>query len=335
VLLTYTVMILVAASCTSRTDQCETFGDLSPTSQLVPIRPGVALEVVDWCGEGDVLVFLAGLGHTAHVFDEFAPRFTDSYHVLGITRRGFGASSQPETGYTLDTLIDDLRLVLDSLRLGPPRRVILIGHSLGGDEMTGLAARYPDYVRALVYIEGAYDRVTTADTLSHYPVTETGSPPPEQTPDELASPEGYQRFYERVNGVKMPLGEIVAMFDWNNDGSYAGYSVPAGAYPGIRGSLRDPVYDAITAPALAIYAVGYPIEELFPDWAKADTASRSQMRAHYHAATRCDSLSRAHFRNAMTNGTIVEIPGAGHSLYITHGDTVAGVVRGWLESRPD
>jgi pimeloyl-ACP methyl ester carboxylesterase len=46
------------------------------------------------------VVLLAGLPHTAHVFDDFAQRLTRSHHVYGITRRGFGASSAPQTGYT-------------------------------------------------------------------------------------------------------------------------------------------------------------------------------------------------------------------------------------------
>ena len=53
------------------------------------------LEVLDWGGSGRGLVLLAGLGSTAHVYDDFAPKLTSEYHVYGITRRGFGASSAP------------------------------------------------------------------------------------------------------------------------------------------------------------------------------------------------------------------------------------------------
>jgi len=49
---------------------------------------------------GTPIVLLAGRGFTAHVFDGFAEKLTDSYHVYGITRRGFGAPSKPRTGYT-------------------------------------------------------------------------------------------------------------------------------------------------------------------------------------------------------------------------------------------
>src|SRR4051812_49835085 len=54
----------------------------------VSVAPQVELEVIDWGGSGSPLIFLAGGGNTAHVFDGFAPRFTSRFHVWGITRRG-------------------------------------------------------------------------------------------------------------------------------------------------------------------------------------------------------------------------------------------------------
>jgi hypothetical protein len=67
--------------------------DPSPhTIRFVTVEKGVRLEVVDWGDSGRPLVLLAGGGDTAHVFDDFAPKLTSSFHVYGITRRGFGES---------------------------------------------------------------------------------------------------------------------------------------------------------------------------------------------------------------------------------------------------
>jgi hypothetical protein len=75
--------------------------DPSPHQVLhIHVSGPVQLEVLDWGGQGEPLVFLAGGGNTAHVYDGFAPRFTRGFHVFGITRRGFGASSHPSTGTT-------------------------------------------------------------------------------------------------------------------------------------------------------------------------------------------------------------------------------------------
>ena len=70
--------------------------DPSPHSvQFIKVEGEVRLEVLDWGGAGRPLVLLAGLGNTAHIFDNFAPKLVSAYHVYGITRRGFGTSSGP------------------------------------------------------------------------------------------------------------------------------------------------------------------------------------------------------------------------------------------------
>src|SRR5436190_893012 len=76
--------------------------------QLVQVTDGVQLEVLDFGGTGRPLVLLAGLGNTAHVFDAFAPKLKTVGHVYAITRRGYGASSRPESGYDVARLGDDI-----------------------------------------------------------------------------------------------------------------------------------------------------------------------------------------------------------------------------------
>ena len=102
------------------------------TIRMITVAPNVSLEVVDWGGNGPPLVFLSGLGNTAHVFDTFAPRFLPDYHVLGITRRGYGVSSSPApdpVNYRVDQLGDDVLRVIDSLGLKKP---VLLATQLPG-----------------------------------------------------------------------------------------------------------------------------------------------------------------------------------------------------------
>jgi non-heme chloroperoxidase len=76
--------------------------------------------VIDWGGYGRSLVLLAGLGDTAHVFDDFAPKLKSAYYVYAITRRGFGASSAPppsDGNYSAGQLGGDVVAVIDSLKL--------------------------------------------------------------------------------------------------------------------------------------------------------------------------------------------------------------------------
>lgn len=128
--------------------------DPSPhTIQFVTVDDNVKLEVLDWGGSGRPLVLLAGLGNTAHVFDEFAPKLTSQYHVYGITRRGYGASSVPAAGYSADRLGDDVLAVLDTLKLDRP---VLVGHSIAGEELSSVGTRHPERVAGLIYLDAGY-----------------------------------------------------------------------------------------------------------------------------------------------------------------------------------
>ena len=70
-------------------------------TQRIGVDDNVDLEVLDWGGTGRPLLLLTGLGDNAHVYDKFAPKLAGSYHVYGLTRRGFGKSSAPAKISTL------------------------------------------------------------------------------------------------------------------------------------------------------------------------------------------------------------------------------------------
>jgi pimeloyl-ACP methyl ester carboxylesterase len=123
------------------------------TIQFVTVDRNVKLEVLDFGGSGPPLVFLAGLGNTAHVFDTFAPRFISTRHVYAITRRGFGDSSAPDDGYGADRLGDDVLDAIDALKLTRP---VLAGHSIAGEELSSIASRHPDRVAGLIYLDAGY-----------------------------------------------------------------------------------------------------------------------------------------------------------------------------------
>ena len=115
----------------------------------------INLHYLDWGGSGEVLLFLAGMGCNAHIFDDLALRFTDSFHVMALTRRGHGESDHPETGYDVDTLTEDLRLSLDALGI---EKAILTGHSMANVELSHFSALYPERVLKLIFLDAAYDR---------------------------------------------------------------------------------------------------------------------------------------------------------------------------------
>src|SRR5688500_15455931 len=129
--------------------------DKSPhKSDFVNVN-GIRLHYLDWGGEGDVILFLAGMGCNAHIFDHLAPRFTDRFRVMAFTRRGHGESDYPETGYDINTLTEDILQFLDTLEID---KVILAGHSMASVELSHFAALYPERILKLVFLDAAYDR---------------------------------------------------------------------------------------------------------------------------------------------------------------------------------
>ena len=116
---------------------------------------GIRLHYLDWGGKGPTLIFLAGMGSSAFIFDKFASRFNDKFRVLALTRRGQGDSDYPETGYDADTLTEDIHQFMDCLNV---EKAILAGHSLAGVELTHFAATYPTRVEKLIYLDALDDR---------------------------------------------------------------------------------------------------------------------------------------------------------------------------------
>jgi len=179
---TSTILLLTAITVHQASAQnVAEWHDPSPhMAQLVAVEKDVQLEVLDWGGRGSAVVLLAGSGHSAHVYDDFAPKPTPSGHIYGITRRGWGRSTQPQTGYDNQSLTDDIVYVLDSLRL---TTVVLIGHSAAGHEMTTLARQHPTRVAGLVYLDALGDSDSDPAADPEWLAMARALPPPAPRPD--------------------------------------------------------------------------------------------------------------------------------------------------------
>ena len=94
------------------------------------------LHVDDFGGSGRTVVLIHGWPLSGESWSKQVPAFVEAgYRVVTYDRRGFGRSDKPLTGYTYDTLTEDLHTLLEELVL---RDVTLVGFSMGGGEV----ARY-------------------------------------------------------------------------------------------------------------------------------------------------------------------------------------------------
>jgi len=103
--------------------------------------------------QGPAVVMIHGLllGNMASWYFTVASQLASRQQVLLYDLRGHGLSSMSAQGYDLETMVDDLEILLESQGL---HEVALIGHSYGAIIALQFAQRYPDRVSRLVCIEG-------------------------------------------------------------------------------------------------------------------------------------------------------------------------------------
>jgi pimeloyl-ACP methyl ester carboxylesterase len=114
---------------------------------------GLRFHYRDWGGKGSKIVLLHGLSSQSHIFDLVAPRLAENCRIVAFDQRGHGESDKPSGGYDFSSVTADLYAFLDSMHW---RRVIVLGHSWGGNVALEFGARFPDRVAALVFVDGGF-----------------------------------------------------------------------------------------------------------------------------------------------------------------------------------
>lgn len=287
----------------------------------VAMRPGVSLEVLDWGGRGPALVFLAGYGNSAHVFDGFAPQFRDRYRVVGVTRRGFGASTLAPGGYDAATLARDVAAVVDSLGLARPT---LVAHSFGGAELNAFAVLRPSAARALVYLDGGFD---FAELYADRGWMTVPIPRPPAPPGGFGSPRARTAYAAEAAGPGYPEAEVRSQDAWGaraaRTPAFRADSLEAWLTRGTPpAQLR-----AIRVPALAIYGVPGTAEQKYPWVGRAAPALRHQVERRFAVEAPLLARQRARFRREVPGGRVLEIQGGRHYVFLTHPREVAAAIR--------
>lgn len=277
-------------------------GANAPRSDFV-VANGVRLHYLDWGGNGPALLLLSGIRDTAHVFDGLAPAFTDRFHVFAFTRRGFGESARPKSGYDTRTRVDDIRAFLDALKIA---KVNLIGHSLAGEELTLFAGRYPERVEKLVYFDTLFDHSPEAwKEMQSDPVPR--SPLVEKAKMEAMGLPG---------AAKMQVPQMLPPNEW------------AVFVATLRGMIYfQPDYRKVRAPALAFCAV--TANAHYPRvWLPKDASAELRARADDWWQEKGHALVRRaleKFQREMPQAKVIELDDAPHYIFrgLTRDEVIA------------
>jgi len=304
--------------------------DPSPhKAQFIPVENNVKLEVLDWGGSGRPLVLLAGLGNSAHIFDKFAPKLTATYHVYGITRRGFGASSAPspsgDATYSADGLGDDVLGVLDALKLNRP---VLAGHSLGGEELSSVGSRHPERVAGLIYLDAGYSyayydrsrgdlRIDLVDLQKKLEQLQPGK-----------GPQDARHLIEELLATTLPGFERdLKEMQKNLPEAPPAQPTPA-QLPLITQAIMTGMrkYTDIRVPVLAIYAVPHATGLPFKD-----DAARAAADARDEATTGAQAKA---FESGVPSARVVRLPHANHYVFFSNEVDVLREMNAFLGNLP-
>ena len=337
-------------------------GETALKTQFVEVQRDVKLEVLDWGGAGRNLVLLAGLGNTAHVFDSIGPKLATHYHVIGITRRGFGQSSAPQTGYDPRRLGDDVVAVLDALRITDP---ILVGHSIAGEELSAISTYHPGRAAALVYLDAGgpfalynpkhgdytpalaqlkddlstlqknlFDDWLVSKTLTDMVLfqanlaelrgeLECGTPPSPKASD-LASISALQRYMKGYFGGIIPEAEVRQDFRIGEGGRVGEWLGHGYANQSVM--LQEERFHSLETPLLAIFS--YPAAP-----SPSQTSDPAKLAACRAAETSREESQLAIFRE-QPHARVIVIPNATHYIFLSREEEVISQVYDFVNGLP-
>ena len=296
--------------------------------QFVTVDRGVRLEVLDWGGAGQTVILLAGSGNTAHVFDEFAPKLAQFCHVYGITRRGYGASSHPDAGYSEQRLADDVLRVIDQLKLTKP---VLMGHSMSGEEMTRLGDEHSDRLAGLIYLDAASDPKDWPGDSPDYmalfnKLPEAMRKRPEPSDSDLKSFRAYYEWQLKNEDTPFPESELRHQFDENRDGSVGEFKTSDKIHRAIGKGAEKRDYSKIRAPILAFFpSIGGELK-----YRPKNDEERAAIKAFDDATAVYVNRYKRNLRQAPGGVRIVDLAGATHYVFLSNEADVLRETRAFL-----
>lgn len=312
----YTLLALMTACAVSSGQQnaAKQTDTTAHTVQMIPVEKEVKLEVLDWGGSGPPVILLAGLRFDAHVYDTFAPKMITIYHVYGITRRGFGASSAPVPdcqNYTATRLGEDVLAVMDALHIEKP---VLIGHSLAGEELSYVGTHDPGKVAGLVYLDAA-------NSYAYYnPTASMGDPivDAELLRAEIqdlifpASPKEMKLKTEHLLSISIPhyqkdLQETLKQFEGVPD-TIPGPPITPDLKIGVAIQRGVERFEGVKCPVLAIFADPHSFGPAGPQ----DPSKLAQMVAEDKARV---SEQADAFQAGNPQAHVIRIPNADHFIF--------------------
>ena len=289
---------------------------------------GIRLHYLDWGGNGPPLIFLTGMGASAYIFDKFAQRFNDKFHVLALTRRGHGDSDYPDTGYDADTLTEDIREFMDHLNI---EKASLAGHSLAGVELTHFAATYPNRAEKLIYLDALDDRRGLPEIHRQNPLRKI------EIIREASTPHTFEEYVADTKRDSPSIAEIWSKL-WDVEMSHEVKVNEDGIFvermpESVAGMMFENLWNGYVPkrmnakiPILSFYALGTPKQS--NAYTEEQKASFDQYFQHVRNPFYMSLVSE--FQDRFPHAKVVVIPAGHHFCFIAQEERVYDEMRKFL-----
>lgn len=127
----------------------------SAAGQFAKLHDGYTHYEVAGPENGRVVVLAAGATVPYYIWDPTFLALVDAgFRVLRYDYYGRGLSDRPDVPFTQDLYVRQFTELLDAAHIAGP--FDLAGLSFGGAVITSVAAKYPDRVRSLIYLDPAF-----------------------------------------------------------------------------------------------------------------------------------------------------------------------------------
>jgi pimeloyl-ACP methyl ester carboxylesterase len=270
----------------------------------------IKLHYLDWGGSGTPLILLHGLGDSPYLFGGIAESLQNNFRIIAYSKRGHGNSEAIDSSYDTATLAEDLRVLLDSLRID---KANLLGWSMGGNEITEFAIRNPERTDKLIYLESGYD--FSHEAFNTVLKTIPDSPFPDKK--DLQSLNAYRLWYHKfwfrdIEWNPVLESNLIASVSIKSDSSVMtkpNDQISKSFLESIMSYRRN--YEKIQAPALAIYTNSFFYT---PQNDKETTDSYDTLEKNVINPWRFHSINR--IKSELRDATVKFMPAGTHVSFI-------------------
>lgn len=134
-----TVLAATVSFTSTSTAQAQRVAASAGRAEYIEVEKNVKLHVTD-LGDGQPIVLIHGWPLNDAMYEYQYQYFVEKgFRVIGISLRGFGKSDRPYGKYNFDVFSDDIKVVLDKLKI---ENALLGGFSMGGAVVIHYITKY-------------------------------------------------------------------------------------------------------------------------------------------------------------------------------------------------